>query len=70
MTGGVFPQGDLESSKAYLAVVASKIINCSYDEFIDKLSGVEFLELINEVKGLFIGLGLEALVSKTLEKQS
>ena len=62
LMGGIFPQGGMEESKHYLTVLATKIL--------DKLSGSEFLEVTNQVKGLFDGLGLEALVSKILEKQS
>jgi len=70
LTGGIFPQGDMENSRGYLGYVAAKMINCSYDDLVEKLSGNEFLEVTNQVKGLFDGLGLEALVSKILEKQS
>ena len=46
------------------------MINCSYDDLVEKLTGREYLEITNEVKGLFNGLGLENLVSKILESQS
>ena len=68
--GGIFPQGGMEESRHYLTILATKILNCSYDDLVEKLSGSEFLEVTNQVKGLFDGLGLEALVSKILEKQS
>nr|WP_310786702.1 hypothetical protein [Fusobacterium nucleatum]DAS69962.1 MAG TPA: hypothetical protein [Caudoviricetes sp.] len=70
LMGGIFPQGGMEESKHYLAILATKILGCSYDDLVEKLSGNEFLEVTNQVKGLFDGLGLEALVSKILEKQS
>ena len=70
LMGGIFPQGGMEESKHYLTVLATKILDCSYDDLVEKLSGREFLEVTNQVKGLFDGLGLEALVSKILEKQS
>ena len=70
LIGGIFPQGDMENSRGYLGYVASKMINCSYDDLVEKLTGREYLEITNEVKGLFNGLGLENLVSKILESQS
>lgn len=70
LTGGVFAQGEMESSRAYLAYVAAKMIGCSYDDLIDTVSGEEFLEITNAVKGLFASSGLETILAKMLEKQS
>nr|DAW75394.1 MAG TPA: hypothetical protein [Caudoviricetes sp.] len=70
LTGGIFPQGDMENSRGYLGYVASKMINCSYDDLVEKLTGREYLEITNEVKGLFNGVGLESLAAKILENQS
>lgn len=70
MTGGVFPQGDMENSRAYLGYVASKMINCSYDDLVEKLTGKEYIEVTNEVKGLFNGMALENLMEKILGNQS
>lgn len=70
MTGGVFPQGDIESSRAFLAIVAFKMIGCSYDTMIEEMTGLEFLEVTNAVKGLYDGLGWGAALLKALEKQS
>ena len=70
LTGGIFPQGDMENSRGYLGYVASKMINCSYDDLVEKLTGREYLEVTNEVKGLFNGVGLESLAAKILENQS
>ena len=64
LTGGIFPQG------GYLGYVAAKMINCSYDDLVEKLTGREYLEVTNEVKGLFNGVGLESLAAKILENQS
>ena len=69
LTGGIFPQGDMENSRGYLGYVAAKMINCSYD-LVEKLTGREYLEVTNEVKGLFNGVGLERLAAKILENQS
>ena len=70
LTGGIFPQGDMENSRGYLGFVAAKMINCSYDDLVEKLTGREYLEITNEVKGLFNGVGLESLAAKILENQS
>jgi len=70
LTGGIFPQGDMENSRGYLGYVAAKMINCSYDDLVEKLTGREYLEVTNEVKGLFNGVGLESLAAKILENQS
>lgn len=70
LTGGIFAQGEMESSRAYLAAVAAKIAGCSYDDLIDNVSCGEFLEITNQVKGLFISSGLENLLAKISEKQS
>ncbi|WP_336163879.1 hypothetical protein [Fusobacterium polymorphum] len=69
LTGGIFPQGDMENSRGYLGYVAAKMINCSYDDLVEKLTGREYLEVTNEVKGLFNGVGLESLAAKILENQ-
>ena len=66
----IFPQGDMENSRGYLGYVAAKMINCSYDDLVEKLTGREYLEVTNEVKGLFNGVGLESLAAKILENQS
>ena len=70
LTGGIFSQGDMENSRGYLGYVAAKMINCSYDDLVEKLTGREYLEVTNEVKGLFNGVGLESLAAKILENQS
>lgn len=70
LTGGVFAQGEMESSRAYLGTLAAKMIDCSYDDLVDNVSGEEFLEITNTVKGLFVNSGLEKILAKMLEKQS
>lgn len=70
LTGGIFAQGEMENSRAYQAQVAAKMIGCSYDDLIDTVSGDEFLEITNAVRGLFINSGLENILAKMLEKQS
>jgi len=70
LMGGIFPQGGMEESRHYLTILATKILNCSYDDLVEKLTGREYLEVTNEVKGLFNGVGLESLAAKILENQS
>lgn len=70
LTGGIFAQGEMESSRAYLGTLAAKMVNCSYDELIDSVTGEEFLEITNAVKVLFVNSGLESILAKMLEKQS
>lgn len=70
LTGGIFAQGEMESSRAYLGTIAAKIVGCSFDDLIDNVSCSEFLNITNEVKGLFVSSGLESILVKMSEKQS
>ena len=46
------------------------MLGCSYDTMIEEMTGLEFLEVTNAVKGLYDGLGWGAALLKALEKQS
>lgn len=70
ITGGIFPTGEMESSRAFLGTVASKMICCSFDDLVDTVTAEEFLQITNAVKGLFLNSGLENILAKILEKQS
>lgn len=69
LMGGIFPSGDMESSRAYLGVIASKIIGCTPDE-LTRLSALEYIKITNIIKGFFDGLEyrnfLEALSGKSV----
>ncbi|MGL5902897.1 MAG: hypothetical protein ACRCZO_09445 [Cetobacterium sp.] len=69
VTGGIFPTGQLEESKAFLLYVAAKMTEYNYNDFRDKLSGKDFLAITSRVRGFFSGSAVEDLISKILEKQ-
>lgn len=69
VTGGVFPTGQMEESKAYLLYVASKMTGYRYHDLKEKLSGADFLEVTSAIRGFFFGSAAEALILKALGKQ-
>ena len=68
MSGGIFPQGEMETSRDYLLTVASKILGYKTEDLMG-LSGYDFIQLTNEVKGFFGGSALQDFIVKILEKQ-
>ncbi len=68
VTGGIFPTGQLEESKAFLLYVAAKMTNHNYNDLKEKLSGKDFLAITSRIRGFFSGSAVEDLISKILEK--
>ncbi|SKA01782.1 hypothetical protein SAMN02745174_02287 [Cetobacterium ceti] len=69
VTGGVFPAGAMEDSRAYMLCVAAKILGYKTADLEDKLSGEDFITLTNVVKGFYGGMGgLNSLIQALLEK--
>ncbi|MHA4987218.1 hypothetical protein [Cetobacterium somerae] len=69
MSGGVFPSGAMEDSRAFLLCAASKMLGYRTEDLEDNLSGVDFIKLTNVMKGLFGGTALESLIQNLLGKQ-
>ncbi|MEG0516971.1 MAG: hypothetical protein RSB77_04090 [Bacilli bacterium] len=69
VTGGVFPSGAMEDSRAYLSVVAAKILGIRADELQEKLSGEDFIAVTDVIKGFYSGTGLNSLIQSILENQ-
>lgn len=69
ITGGVFPSGAMEDSRAYLSVVAAKILGVRADELQEKLSGDDFIAVTDVIKGFYNGTGLNSLIQSILENQ-
>ncbi|MGL6169173.1 MAG: hypothetical protein ACRC0Y_12895 [Fusobacteriaceae bacterium] len=69
ITGGVFPSGSMEDSRAYLLCVAAKMLGFRTEDLEDKLSGEDFIAVTDVVKGFYGGTGLNALLQTLLEKQ-
>lgn len=67
LTGGIFPKGDMEGSRAYLGLIASKIIGCTSSD-LEKLPGMEFIKVTNIIKGFFEGLEYQELLEMISEK--
>lgn len=67
LTGGVFTKGDMESSRAYQGLIASKIIGCTPGD-LEKLSAIEYIKLTNIIKGFFDGLDYQELMEILSEK--
>ncbi|WP_330111823.1 hypothetical protein VSU16_03500 [Cetobacterium somerae] len=69
VTGGVFPSGAMEDSRAYLLVVASKMLDVRTDELQEQLSGEDFISVTDVIKGFYNGTGLNALIQNFLGNQ-
>lgn len=69
VTGGVFPSGAMEDSRAYLLVVAAKMLNVRTDELQEQLSGEDFISVTDVIKGFYNGTGLNALIQNFLGNQ-
>ena len=69
VTGGVFPSGAMEDSRAYLSVVAAKMLGVRADELQEKLSGEDFIAVTDVIKGFYNGTGLNALIQNFLGNQ-
>lgn len=69
VTGGVFPSGAMEDSRAYLSVVAAKMLGVRADELQEKLSGEDFIAMTDVIKGFYNGTGLNGLIQSFLESQ-
>ena len=69
VTGGVFPSGTMEDSRAYLLVVASKMLDVRTDELQEQLSGEDFISVTDVIKGFYNGTGLNALIQNFLGNQ-
>ena len=69
VTGGVFPSGAMEDSRAYLLVVASKMLDVRADELQAQLSGEDFISVTDVIKGFYNGTGLNALIQNFLGNQ-
>ncbi|MDU1911058.1 hypothetical protein [Fusobacterium sp.] len=67
LTGGVFPKGEMENSRAYQGYIAAKILECRIDD-LEELPATDFLKITNVVKGFFDGLELENLTQILLGK--
>lgn len=61
LTGGIFPKGEMEDSRAYLGVIASKIIGCTPSD-LETLSALEYIKITNIIKGFFEGLDYQELM--------
>lgn len=61
LTGGIFPKGEMEGSRAYLGVIASKIIGCTPSD-LETLSALEYIKITNIIKGFFEGLDYQELM--------
>lgn len=66
VTGGVFPSGAMEDSRAYLSVVAAKMLGVRADELQEKLSGEDFIAMTDVIKGFYNGTGLNGLIQSFL----
>lgn len=69
VTGGVFPSGAMEDSRAYLLVVAAKMLDVRTDELQEQLSGEDFISVTDVIKGFYNGTGLNALIQNFLGNQ-
>lgn len=69
VTGGVFPSGAMEDSRAYLLVVAAKMLGVRTDELQEQLSGEDFISVTDVIKGFYNGTGLNALIQNFLGNQ-
>ncbi|MGL4566917.1 MAG: hypothetical protein ACRCU6_00145 [Fusobacteriaceae bacterium] len=69
VTGGIFPTGQMEESKAYLLYVASKMTGHRFHDLKDKLSGADFLKVTSTIRGFFFGSAAEELILRALGKQ-
>lgn len=69
VTGGVFPSGAMEDSRAYLLVVAAKMLDVRTDELQEQLSGEDFISATDVIKGFYNGTGLNALIQNFLGNQ-
>lgn len=69
VTGGVFPSGAMEDSRAYLLVVAAKMLDVRTDELQEQLSGEDFISITDVIKGFYNGTGLNALIQNFLGNQ-
>ena len=69
VTGGVFPSGAMEDSRAYLLVVAANMLNVRTDELQEQLSGEDFISVTDVIKGFYNGTGLNALIQNFLGNQ-
>lgn len=69
MTGGIFPSGAMEDSRAFMLCAASKMLGYRTEDLEDNLSGADFMNLTNVMKGLFGGTALENLIQNLLGNQ-
>lgn len=69
VTGGIFPSGAMEDSRAYLLVVAAKMLGVRTDELQEQLSGEDFISVTDVIKGFYNGTGLNALIQNFLGNQ-
>lgn len=69
VTGGIFPSGAMEDSRAYLLVVAAKMLGVRTDELQEQLSGEDFISVTDVIKGFYNGTGLNGLIQSFLESQ-
>lgn len=67
MIGGIFPKGEMEGSRAYLGLIASKIIGCTPSD-LETLSAIEYIKITNMIKGFFDGLEYQVLMEMLSEK--
>lgn len=67
LTGGIFPKGEMEGSRAYLGLIASKIIGCTPSD-LEKVSAIEYIKITNMIKGFFDGLEYQTLMELLSEK--
>lgn len=67
LTGGIFPQGNMEGSRAYLGLIAAKIIGCTPSD-LEKLSALEYIKITNIIKGFFDSLEYQNLMEILSEK--
>lgn len=67
LIGGIFPKGEMEGSRAYLGLIASKIIGCTPSD-LETLSAIEYIKITNMIKGFFDGLEYQVLMEMLSEK--
>lgn len=69
VTGGIFPSGAMEDSRAYLLTVAAKMSGIRADQLQEQLSGEDFIAITDVIKGFYNGTGLNALIQNFLGNQ-
>ena len=61
LTSGAFERGNMEYSRAYQGLIASKIIGCTPGD-LERLSAIEYIRITNIIKGFFDGLDYQELM--------